>query len=183
MSASICLRLSVSQVMHSISIRDTNSELRTLHAVVWQKKWECLPRPHIISGVKPCCAVWSVNKHGSVNRTWWGMWQDFDTTIHQPCKCLQYSWSTNSTTTLDMCWQFVILNQLHKLVLRKPEGSLFNYLSIYFFTSRDFISRTYRMRQFFCSVNRHHITFPQGRLTVYLKSSGWHTQLSLFFHH
>lgn len=76
------------------------------------------------------------------------MWRVFDTTIHRPCKCLQYSWSTNSATILDMCWQFVILNVLHRLVLRKWEGSLFNYLSIYLFRSPDSLSKTDSVRQF-----------------------------------
>lgn len=73
---------------------------------------------------RACC----VNKRGTLNKTWWGMW-------HLPCKCLHYSWSTNFTTAVDMGWQFVILNGLHRLVLRQRGvfrgwGDLIIYLSI-----------------------------------------------------
>lgn len=118
---------------------------------------------------KACCAVWSVHKQATVNRTWWGIWHVFDTTIHRPRKHLQYSWSTNSTTTLDMCWQFVILNGLHRLVLRKREESLFNYLSIYLF--RSYIHNLQYEAVFLLSysVNRYHSRFPQGRFINSLK--------------
>lgn len=102
------------------------TEGTTLHIVVWQKKRKCLLRTGNLKS-KACCAVWSVNKHSIVNRTCWGIWHVFDTTIHWPCKCLHYSWSTNSTTTLDMYWQIVTLNGLHRHVLRQREGSWFNY--------------------------------------------------------
>lgn len=148
-SASICLCLSVSL---------TNALSLYQRYQLWTKNitWRCVTEKGKVSSEslcnlrsKACCAVWSVNKHGTVNRFWGGMWRVFDTTIHRPCKCLQYSWSTSSTTTLDMCWQFVILNGLHRLVLRQQEGCLFNYVSSYLFRSPDFISSTYSMRQFF----------------------------------
>lgn len=100
---------------------------------MWQKKVKVSFEGLCNLRSKAYCVVWSVNKHGTANRSWWGIWHVFDTTIHRSCKCLQYLWSANSTTTLDMCWQFVILNGLHRLVLGKWEGSLFNYLSIYLF--------------------------------------------------
>ena len=132
-SASICLSLSMSL---------TNALRLYQRYQLWTKNITCccVTEKVKVSFEALCnlkskarCAAWSVNKHGTVNRTWWGIWHVFDTTIHLPCKCLQCSWSTNSTTTLDMCWQFVILNGLHRLVLRQREGSLFNYLYLFIY--------------------------------------------------
>ncbi len=95
---------------------------------------------------KACCAVWSVHKQATVNGTWWGIWHVFDTTTHRPCKCLQYSWSTNSTTTLDMCWQFVILNGYIDLCSGSEKRV---YLIIYQFIYLGLTSTTYNMRHFF----------------------------------